>query len=127
LKIFGIDDTEDINLIMKLIAESHGGHDYTYTKNPHDGLKQIRESQFDLVFLDLGMPELSGKTIVDLLWKENILKKQKIVLLTAAVVPTSEIVEMIEKGVYDFINKPMDIDHIIKLIDKVEKSLTIKD
>lgn len=112
MKILGIDDNTDINNLMKDVLEAHG-HNFTFTNNGREGVKLISEQQFDAVFLDVAMPEFSGIDVVDALLKEGIIKKQPVILFTASSITNSEIQELIKKGVYSCIRKPVEIDALI--------------
>ena len=115
MKILGIDDIEDINKLMKAVLESQG-HDFTSTNNGRDGIKLIREHHFDLVFLDIAMPEFSGQDVINVLVKDGIIKKQPVILFTASSVTDSEVQELIKKGVHSCIRKPVDIDVLIDAV-----------
>jgi len=119
MKILGIDDDEDTNKLMKDVLESQG-HDFTSTNNGQDGIKLIREQQFDLVFLDIVMPGFSGQGVINVLVKDGIIKKQPVILFTASSITDSEIQEAIKKGVHSCIRKPFDIDIIIDVVNAVK-------
>lgn len=112
MKILGIDDNADINNLMKDVLEAHG-HNFTFTNNGREGVKLISEQQFDVVFLDVAMPEFSGIDVIDALLKEGIIKKQPVILFTASSITNSEVQELIKKGVYSCIRKPVEIDALI--------------
>lgn len=52
--------------------------------NATDGLAAIRKEDFDLILLDLAMPEVSGVDIVDTLDKEGFLNELNVVIFTAS-------------------------------------------
>ncbi len=115
LKVLGIDDNDDINNLLKEIVES-AGHDFVYVDNGKEGLQLIRENKFDLVFLDIIMPNFSGINIIDVLFKEDIITKQKIILFTASSISDSEIQALINKGAYSCIRKPASIRQMIDVL-----------
>jgi len=69
------------------------GHEFSYVNNGKKGLKLIQENSYDLVLLDLSMPEFTGLDVVDTLNNDGIINKQKIVLFTASSMTDSEIEE----------------------------------
>ena len=81
MKILGIDDNEDL-LNLCEIALTTDGHEYTGIDNGRDGLQAIKDNKFDLVLLDLSMPDFSGEDVMKDLIEDGILDKQKIVLFT---------------------------------------------
>jgi len=76
MKILGIDDNTDINELLDTVLNG-SGHEFIFVKNGTEGLKFIREKKFDIVLLDLAMPEFSGFDVINSLLKEGLLTKQK--------------------------------------------------
>ncbi len=119
MKILGIDDNEDL-LNLCEIALSSEGHEYTAIDNGREGLRAIKDKKFDVVLLDLSMPEFSGMDVIDALVKEGIMKKQKVVIFTGTS-PTKEEIELfLEKGVHSVIKQPVDSDYLSEFICKLE-------
>ncbi|MEK0349425.1 MAG: response regulator [Nitrosopumilus sp.] len=119
MKILGIDDNEDL-LSLCEIALSSGGHEYTGITNGREGIQAIKDKKFDLLLLDLSMPEFSGIDVIDALVKEGIMNKQKVVILTAASPSKEEIDLFLEKGAHSVIKKPIDPDALSKFVNKLE-------
>ena len=90
MKILGIDDYDEFNQVLDNVFNAKG-HDYVYVNNGQDGLKQIREKKFDVVLLDVLMPDFSGKDVVNELAKNGDIKKQPIILLTASTITEQEV------------------------------------
>jgi len=119
MKILGIDDNEDL-LNLCDIALSSEGHEYTGINNGKDGLKAIQEEKFDVLLLDLSMPEFSGEDVMDALVKDGIMNKQKVVIFTATT-PTKEMFDLfLEKGAHSILKKPVDADTLIEFVHKLE-------
>lgn len=119
MKILGIDHHVNINKLVGTIAKSEG-HGFTGVDNVKDGLKLIREEKFDVVLLDLVMPEISGFEVIDTLAKEGIIKKQPIIIFTASSKPDEELQQLVAKGAHSFIRKPVKIKDLINKIRKIE-------
>ena len=118
MKILGIDDNRDM-LDLCEVALSSVGHEYTAIDNGKEGLQAIKDKKFDLVLLDLSMPEFSGENVIDALVKEGIMNKQKIIIFTASSATEIEFGPLLEKGVHSIISKPVDIDFLIETIRKI--------
>jgi len=119
MKILGIDDNEDL-LNLCEIALSSEGHEYTGINNGREGLQAIRDKKFDLLLLDLSMPDFSGIDVIDALVKEGIIKKQKVAILTATSPTKEEIDLFLEKGAHSVLKKPLDPDALSKFVNKLE-------
>jgi len=119
MKILGIDDNEDLLEVCETFLNSVG-HEYTGINNGKEGLQAIKDNKFDVVLLDLSMPEFSGMDVIDDLVKEDIMNKQKVVIFTATS-PTKEEVEVfLEKGAHSILKKPVDPDDLAEFIHKIE-------
>jgi len=80
----------------------------------------MKDKKFDAVFLDLSMPEFSGKDVFDSLVKEGIMNKQKVVIFTASSPTKEEIDLFLEKGAHSILKKPVDPDHLSEFVHKLE-------
>ena len=119
MKILGIDDNEDLLELCETFLNSVG-HEYTGINNGREGLQAIKDKKFDAVLLDLSMPEFSGTDVIDALVKEDIIKKQKVVIFTATSPTKKEIEVFLEKGAYSILKKPVDPDDLAKFVSKLE-------
>ena len=119
MKILGIDDNPDIIKYVDLTATGMG-HEFSSANNGQDGLKMIQENKYDLVLLDLSMPEFSGIDVIDQLVVDDIIKNQKIVIFTASSSTDSDFDELIRKGVHSYLAKPIDIDILMEKINEIE-------
>jgi len=122
MKILGIDDNKDL-LQLCDVALSSDGQEFTAIDNGKEGLQAIKDKKFDLVLLDLAMPDFSGEDVIDALVKEGIMDKQKIILFTASAA-TEEFGPLLEKGVHSIIGKPVDIDILIETIKKMPSDVS---
>ncbi len=118
MKILGIDDNLDL-LELCRVALSSEGHEYTSIDNGKEGLQAIKDEKFDLVLLDLSMPDFSGVDVIDALVKEGIMDKQKIIVFSASTATEKEFGPLLEKGVHSIIRKPVDLDNLIETIEKI--------
>lgn len=122
MKILEIDDNADIIKFVEMIV-SGMGHDFSFVYNGKDGVRMIEENKYDLVLLDLSMPEYSGLDVIDTLVEKNLMSKQKIILFTASLLAESDLDGLMSKGVYSYLAKPIDIDELISKINIVQDGL----
>jgi len=119
MKILAIDNEQDLLELLKIFFTSEG-HEYVGVLNGKEGLKKINDENFDMVLLDLAMPDFSGVDVIDALVKEDLMKKQKIVIFTASSATEKEFAPLLEKGVYSIIKKPIDFDVLSGYLKKIE-------
>lgn len=112
MKILIIDDNQDITeMLCKFFTTK--GHECMLSNDGRNGLTMIENQKFDVVLLDLAIPEFSGEKIIDSLHKSGKIKNQKVVLFTATPTSQKEIDDMIEKGAHSHIKKPIDPDVLV--------------
>jgi len=119
MKILGIDDNEDL-LNLCEIALTADGHEYTGISNGREGLQAINDEKFDIVLLDLSMPDFSGVDVIDALVKEGIMDKQKVAIFTAMAPTKEDLEQFLEKGVHSVLKKPVDEDLLLEFVHKLE-------
>ncbi len=119
MKILGIDDNQDLLDLCNVVL-SHEGHEYLGVTTGKKGLEKIREEKYDLVLLDLSMPEFSGIDVIDALDKDGLMHKQKIVIFTASSATEKEYGPLLEKGAHSVIKKPLDVDLLAEHIKKID-------
>ncbi len=116
MKVLIVDDNQDItDLLSKFLTSK--GFDNVVTNDPLDGLRRIKEGNYDTVLLDISMPEFSGIDIIHKLEQEKILKDQKIVIFSANAFTTREIDQLIKKeGIHSCLKKPIALNKLLATI-----------
>jgi len=112
-KILVVDDEPDIRATVKTVLEKNGYQVITAI-NGDDGLKKYLAEKPNLILLDIMMP---GTPVKDIIPK---MKGAKIAYLS--VVRTSEAERedlMKSKNIVDFIQKPFDINELVKRVKKL--------
>jgi len=105
--------------LLKIFFASEG-HEYVGVLTGQEGLKKIKDEIFDMVLLDLAMPDFSGIDVINALVKEDLMNKQKVVIFTASSATEKEYAPLLEKGVYSIIKKPVDFDVLSGYLKKIE-------
>ncbi|MFQ5440178.1 MAG: response regulator [Nitrosopumilaceae archaeon] len=121
MKILGIDDNADITEMLDTVLNS-AGHEFSFVNKGREGLEKIKQEIFDVVLLDLSMPNFTGVDVVNALNEEGIINKQKIVLFTASSMTETEIEKLIDEGVHSCIRKPVDIPDLLEKLSELENS-----
>ena len=115
MKILLIDDNETITEMMAkyLTAKSH---QCSVANDGRTGLALINEKKFDVVLLDLAMPEFTGVDVIENLYKSGKIKEQKIILFTASSITDGEIDALIKKGAHSCLKKPVKLAVLLNVI-----------
>jgi DNA-binding response OmpR family regulator len=112
-KILVVDDEPDITYTLKATLEASGFSDIYTFNEPNHALSNFKPNMYDLVILDIRMPQMNGFELLNEIKKidENV----KVCFLTAV----SELTEY--KTTLQKIYPSLDENHIIrKPIDNVE-------
>jgi CheY-like chemotaxis protein len=120
-KILIVDDQSSI-----LSGMSRALHKYcdfqgeiTTVENGKKALGAISSGFYDICFLDLNLPDMSGLDIMDQIHVMS--PKTKVVIMTAEVLD-DDLVKKIENGAFLFIPKPIELDTVKAFIDKEASS-----
>ncbi len=108
-KVLLIDD-EPILLVTVSDALAKAGYTVEMAENGRKGLMMFQEGSFDIVLLDMVMPDISG---MDILREIKGLYPQTIVVMITAHGTIEKAVEAMKLGVHDFIAKPFSLDELI--------------
>lgn len=110
-KILIVDDEPAIwkSLAPVLLSQ---GYDVQIAANAAEALRQARLSPYDVVLLDLGLPDADGKEIIGQL---HALDCPSIIILSARHLE-GEKVAALDCGADDYLNKPFGIDELLARI-----------
>lgn len=90
----------------------------TFADNGLDAIEKLRADQFDLILMDIQMPEMDGLEATRIIIAENLAPHTPIVALTANVFK-EDIETYIEAGMRAHLAKPFDPEALCELADKL--------
>jgi DNA-binding response OmpR family regulator len=117
LKLLVVDDNEEITEGIKYYFSTDQTIDCEVTNNGPQGLERIRNDKFDLILLDLAMPDFSGFDVVKSLKQDGLSESKNIVIFTAST-DQKLFDEMKKAGIKDIFKKPFSINDLTALIKK---------
>lgn len=121
-KILVIDDERSIRNSMKDILQ-YEGHEVVLAENGMEGLVSVKSEKPDIVFCDIKMPKMEGIEVLERI-KEFSADTPVIMISGHGTIDTA--IEAIQKGAYDFIEKPLDLNRILITIkNATDKHLLI--
>jgi len=118
MKILIMDDNERLTTMFSKMAEL-AGHQSIVTNDGKNGLALMQREKFDAVLLDLAMPSFSGYDVIDELVKDNLIKNQKIVVLTATSITQEQIDHLKKQGIQSVLRKPIQADTLLEALKNV--------
>ena len=113
-KILIVDDEQGARDALQVILEDD--YEVATASSGHDAIVYCKGSYFDLVFLDVAMPEIDG---IETLKKLRALDDPMDVVMISASDKAEKAVESIKLGAYDYITKPFEPDDILSAVDRV--------
>ncbi len=108
IKILIIDDSPDVGKTLKLYFEKNGCQ-VINTLSGEEGLAMTRIHRFNVILLDVHMPEMGGRTVLAALKK--VFPKIPIIMITGFD-DHDVALECMNAGAYDFVTKPIDFDYL---------------
>ena len=114
-KIMIVDDETDLREMLNLMLHKEGFETAT-AESGEDFLNKIDGFQPDLVTLDVMMPGLTTREILEKLKEKN--TKPKIILLTVVRYSEEEKQKLYQKGIVDYVTKPFELDELLNHIHK---------
>jgi adenylate cyclase len=105
-KLLVVDD-DDMNREMLARRLQKIGYDVTEAQDGRNALQKLKEGNFDLVLLDIIMPELDGFQALEFMKADQRLRHLPVIMLTA-LDDVESTVRCIEAGAEDFVPKPFN-------------------
>ena len=101
------------------------GHTVADAENGEVGIRTVQNGHFDLILLDYKMPGMDGMEVLRQIKAIN--PQIDIVIITAyGTIETA--VEALKAGAIDYITKPIELDELLLLVDRVaERRLLIRE
>ena len=115
--ILVVDDEQDILDLIEYNLKKEG-FKVLKAENGEKGIEIAKEYKPDLVLLDIMMPKMDGLETVELIRKDEELKRTPVIFLTARSDEKTEI-ESLNKGGDDFITKPISTTKLVSRIKAV--------
>ncbi|HED34230.1 MAG TPA: response regulator [Gammaproteobacteria bacterium] len=117
-----VDDApKNIQVVANILGDKR--YDISYATNGRQALGLIEENKFDMVLLDVMMPEMDGYEVCREIKKNSFQNDMPVIFITAKTDKES-LVEGFDSGGQDYITKPFNAS---ELMVRVETHLKLKD
>ncbi len=112
-----VEDEENLHEALKLNLELEN-YDVTGTYDGANALKLVQQEHFDMIILDVMLPEIDGITVCETIRLNN----QDIpILILSAKNSSADRVLGLKKGADDYLTKPFNLEELLLRVNKLIK------
>src|SRR5215469_2052585 len=115
---------DDEKAIRKTLSEilSYEGYKIDEAGDGEEGLKKVKEKEYDVILCDIKMPKLDG---IEFLEKTKEINPDIPVIMISGHGTIETAVEAVKKGAYDYISKPPDLNRLLITIRNAMDKTTL--
>jgi two-component system, OmpR family, alkaline phosphatase synthesis response regulator PhoP len=119
-----VEDEENLHEALKLNLELEG-YEITSAFTGSEALQKIQNEYFDLIILDVMLPDVDGISITETIRVQN---NQVPILILSAKNTSSDRVLGLKKGADDYLTKPFNLEELLLRVQKlIEKNKKMQD
>jgi len=112
-RILLVEDEENLRSTIVLNLELEG-YDVQFAVNGKEALQMFRSNRFDIVVLDIMLPEINGLDVCREIRKES---RNVFILFLSARSMGSERIEGLKAGADDYLSKPFNLEELLLRIE----------
>ncbi|MFZ2323637.1 MAG: sigma-54 dependent transcriptional regulator [Ignavibacteriaceae bacterium] len=120
--ILVVDDEEAQRSVLKGYLEKKGYKIFSASSG-NDGIKAVQNNLIDIVLSDFKMPDITGLEVLERVKKIN--PEISFVILTAYGT-VENAVKAMQLGAFDYISKPVDLDELDLLLERIIENKNLK-
>jgi two-component system OmpR family response regulator len=116
-RVLVVDDQEDIREMARLVLTG-AGYEVATASSGREALRLARQRSFDLMLLDINMPELDGWATLRLLRADETHDGLKVAMFSVK----SEVrdkVAGLKDGAIDYLTKPFTVDELVTRVARI--------
>ena len=124
--ILVVDDEENLHEALRLNLELEG-YEVTSAYDGSEALKKIGNEYFDLIIMDIMMPEVDGISVTETVRINN---NDVPILMLSARNSSADRVLGLKKGADDYLTKPFNLEELLLRVDKLiqkNKKIQVKE
>ncbi|PIE67754.1 MAG: DNA-binding response regulator [Deltaproteobacteria bacterium] len=120
--LFVDDDPQILSIVERYLA--HWGFNITTEADGRKALAMIQDGGYNVVFSDLIMPEIDGLAFLK---QVKAMSPETEVIIVSGYGTIETAIEAMKLGSYDFLEKPINFDHLKVLIKRIFEKLELKE
>ena len=113
-----VDDNTSLCRTLSLVL-GRQGYTVNTAKDGLEALVRVKESPFDLIFMDIKMPLMDG---VETYRRIKKIRPEAVVMMMTAYAVEDLVQQALEEGAYGIVYKPLDIAKVVDVIEEARKT-----
>jgi CheY-like chemotaxis protein len=120
------DNPGDTRLTIEALKESKINNTLNTVKDGVEALDYLRKQGAytdaqtpDLILLDLDLPNMSGRELLEIVKHDNVLRRIPIVILTISE-SDKDVIESYDMQANAYVRKPIDLDQFVRVVQSIE-------
>ena len=122
VKILIVDDDLTVASSIKSVLTLEGLNSHSVSSG-QEALKELYQKKYELVLLDLNMPDMNGEEVLDLINSSNI---DTNVIIVSGESEIRKAIHVLKNGARDFIRKPYSTDELLFSIKNVLEKILLE-
>jgi len=115
-KILVVDDDKQVREYLFNMLSNVGGFSVEVAENAQGALQKIQSAVFDLVLVDLKLPDMDGLQLISEIVRD---KPETLTVLITGHGSIDSAVEAMKRGASDYLTKPFDLDDTLARLRRV--------
>ncbi len=111
-KILILDDEQRMCDSLEVLLSTEG-YDAQATCNAQEAMARLAKNDFDLVLLDIVMPDMTGHEVMDHINEQH---PDTLIIVITGHASVDSAVESLRRGAYDYLRKPFEFDQLVKRV-----------
>jgi two-component system nitrogen regulation response regulator GlnG len=114
-RVLVADDERSIRFVLREVLEG-AGHEVEEASSGDEARARLGAERFDLAFLDIRMPEVTGLELLDEIQASG--SEGPVVVIITAQTTFEHAIEAMKRGAFDYLTKPFDVAEVEALVEK---------
>ena len=124
-RVMIVDDEQDILISLKTVLE-HQNYEVITVNNGFECLEKIEQGFKGVILMDLMMPKMDGWDTIHEIVDRGLMKNVAINIITGKGTKNYQKLGILGSYIYDYLPKPVDINELIRCIEKCYRYFTAK-
>lgn len=108
-------DDDKVTLELLTYQLTSEGFETLSADNGTAGLEYVKDNDFDIILTDLNLPDISG---IEMVKRSKELSPQTEIIMVTGFGSTEKAIEATKAGAFHYVEKPVDFDELLLLIQK---------